>query len=149
MLKTSKIFKIHVFIPGWSCTSAFGSGGITSQRPSSTLKSWVTGQRRRVMFLDGLQAPLMHYMRHRRTTSLPCWRMQTSLQSTQNVSQFSQGISSWLTGFVVTRIGTRCLTQDNFMGGSIIFYFLMPIFWSVNIFQGVLFMNCFCKKGWA
>ena len=147
MSKTLKIFKIHVFIPGWSCTSAFGSGGISFQRPSSTLKSWVTGQRRRVMFLDGLWVPLMHYMRHRRTTSLPCWRMQTSLQSMQDVSQFSQGISSWLAGFVVTRIGTRCLTQDNFMGGSIIFYFLMPIFYLWMFFRG--FMNCFCKKGWV
>ena len=81
------------------------------------------------MFLDGPWAPLMHYMRHQRTTSLPCWRMQTSMQSTQDVSQFSQGISSWLAGFVVTRIGTRCITQDNFMEGSIILYFLMPIFY--------------------
>ena len=49
--------------------------------------------------------------------------LQTSSQSMQDVSRFSQGISSWLAGFVVTRIGTRCLKQHNFMGGSIIIYF--------------------------
>ena len=32
-------------------------------------------------------------------------------------------------GFVVTRTGTSCLTQHNFMGGSIILYFLKPIFY--------------------
>ena len=62
---------------------------------------------------------------------------------------------------MVTRTGTSCVTQhnfmlgvlfvvtrtrtgiDNFMGGSIILYFLRPIFLSVNVFQGegVLFVT--------
>ena len=39
---------------------------------------------------------------------------------------------------MVTRTGI-----DNFMGGSIILYFLRPIFLSVNVFQGegVLFVT--------
>ena len=36
----------------------------------------------------------------------------------------------------MTRTGTRCLTHNNFRGGSIILYFFNAHFLSVNVFQG-------------